>query len=78
FEKVALASGETKRVTLRVPVSDLGFHLDDGSYLIEEGAIQVFMGGHSNADRIGEARINETVRRPLADSRAGLSTGAAQ
>ena len=73
FEKIALEPGEAKRVALRVPVRELGFHLDDGSYLIEEGAIEVFMGGNSKARRIGEARITETVRIPLVDSRAGLS-----
>ncbi|MDF2813792.1 MAG: glycosyl hydrolase, partial [Microvirga sp.] len=78
FEKVTLNPGEAKRVTFRVPVKDLGFHLDDGTYLIEEGVIQVFVGGNSSAGPVGEAHITETIRIPFTDSRAGLSTPAAQ
>jgi beta-glucosidase len=76
FEKIAIEPGEAKRVTLRVPVKDLGFHLDDGSYVIEEGVIQVFLGGNSNADGIGEVQIMETLRIPTVESRAGLSRAA--
>jgi beta-glucosidase len=31
FEKVALAPGEARTLTLHVPVARLGFHLDDGT-----------------------------------------------
>ncbi|WP_245410856.1 glycoside hydrolase family 3 N-terminal domain-containing protein [Microvirga flavescens] len=66
FEKVSLEAGESRRVTLHVPVDRLGFHLDDGTYLIERGAIQVFVGGSSLAEKIGEIDItNETRRAPL-------------
>lgn len=76
FDKIALKPGEAKRVTLRVPVNELGFHLDDGTYVIEEGAIQVFVGGNSKADAIGDARITKTIRIPMIESRAGLSRAA--
>ena len=76
FDKIALKPGEAKRVTLRVPVKELGFHLDDGTYVIEEGAIQVFVGGNSKADAIGDARITKTIRIPMIESRAGLSRAA--
>ncbi len=76
FDKIALKPGEAKRVTLRVPVKELGFHLDDGTYVIEEGAIQVFVGGNSKADAIGDAQITKTIRIPMIESRAGLSRAA--
>lgn len=70
FEKISLNPGETKRVTLRVPVEDLGFHTDDGSYVVEAGAIQVFVGGSSLAAPVGEAEIVTTIRRPPSERRA--------
>lgn len=78
FEKIALTPGEAKRVTLRVPVEALGFHLDDGTYVIEEGSIQVFVGGSSLADPVGEAQIGETFRLPPTERRASASTSVAQ
>lgn len=78
FEKIALKPGETKRVTLKVPVEELGFHADDGSYAVEAGAIEVFVGGNSLAEQIGEVEIIDTIRRPLSDQRASTSTGIAQ
>ncbi|MBF9196095.1 glycoside hydrolase family 3 C-terminal domain-containing protein [Microvirga sp. BT290] len=78
FEKIALKPGETKRVTLRVPVESLGFHLDDGTYLVEAGAIQVFVGGSSLAEPIGEAEITKTFRIPPMERRASASTSIAQ
>jgi beta-glucosidase len=78
FEKIALKPGETKRVTLRVPVESLGFHLDDGTYLVEEGAIQVFVGGSSLAGPIGDVEIVKTFRIPPLERRAAAFTSAAQ
>lgn len=52
FAKVPVAPGETKRVTLRVPVERLGFHLDDGRYVVEPGRFEVHVGG-SSARTIG-------------------------
>ena len=75
FEKIALNPGESKRVTLQVPVENLGFHLDDGTYLIEAGDIEVFVGSSSLAEAIGKAEIMETVRRPSSERRASTSQG---
>jgi len=74
FEKITLKPGESKRVTLKVPVKSLGFHLDDGTYLVEEGAIQVFVGGNSLAEPIGEAGIVKTIRIPPTERRASASS----
>ena len=65
-------------MTLRVPVETLGFHLDDGTYLVEAGAIQVFVGGNSLADPNGDATITETFRLPPTERRASASTTVAQ
>lgn len=78
FEKIALKPGETKRVTLRVPAESLGFHLDDGTYLVEAGTIQVFVGGSSLAEPIGEAEIMKTFRIPPMERRAAAATSVAQ
>jgi len=78
FEKISLKPGETKRVTLRVPVEALGFHLSDGTYVIEAGAIQAFVGGSSLAEAVGEAEIANTIRLPPQERRASASTSVAQ
>jgi beta-glucosidase len=78
FEKVALKPGETKRITLRVTVEELGFHLDDGTYLVEAGDIEVFAGGSSQAEAIGKAEIIETIRIPPTERRASISRSTAQ
>jgi beta-glucosidase len=78
FEKISLNPGETKRVTLRVPVESLGFHLDDGSYVVEAGAIQVFVGGNSLAEQVGEVEIVKTISLPSDERRASVSTSVAQ
>ncbi len=57
FEKVALEPGERKRITLRVPVDALGFHGDDGTYFVEAGEIQLFVGGSSLAPPAGSIEI---------------------
>jgi len=78
FEKISLNPGETKRVTLRVPVESLGFHLDDGSYVVEAGTIQVFVGGSSLAESVGEVEITRPFQLPQAERRASASTSIAQ
>ncbi len=78
FEKIDLKPGEARRVTLRVPVESLGFHLEDGTYVVEAGAIQVFVGGNSLAEPVGEATITETFSLSPHERRASASTSLAQ
>ena len=78
FEKIHLKPGEARRVTLRAPVESLGFHLDDGTYLVEAGAIEAFIGGNSLAEPVGEAEIAQTLRLPPTERRASAPTGIAQ
>jgi beta-glucosidase len=74
FEKIELKPGEAKRVSLKVPAESLGFHLDDGTYLVEAGAIQVFVGGSSLAGSAGEVEITQTVRIPPTERRFSIPT----
>ncbi len=63
FEKVALAPGETRTVTFRVPVAELGFHQPDGSYVVEPGAFEAWIGGSSAAALSGRFEVTEGLRR---------------
>ncbi|TDR94648.1 glycoside hydrolase family 3 N-terminal domain-containing protein [Enterovirga rhinocerotis] len=49
FEKVTLKPGESRVVTLRVPAADLGFHREDGTYVVEPGRFEIFAGTSSDA-----------------------------
>jgi beta-glucosidase len=64
FEKIALQPGESRAVTFRVPVRDLGFHLDDGSYVVEPGPFQAWIGGNSLADLEGGFEVTDGLRLP--------------
>ncbi|WP_244470841.1 glycoside hydrolase family 3 N-terminal domain-containing protein [Microvirga massiliensis] len=64
FRKVALQAGEQRSVVLSVPVRDLGFHRDDGTYVVEAGAIQLFVGGSSLAEPIGQITITKELQLP--------------
>ena len=62
FEKVALAPGEARTMTLRVPVRELGFHLEDGTYVVEPGRFEVGVGGNSLAELKGSFEVTEGLR----------------
>jgi beta-glucosidase len=49
FEKVTLASGESRVMRFKVPARGLGFHDDAGRYLVEPGPFEVFVGGSAAA-----------------------------
>lgn len=57
--KVDLAPGETKRVRLEVPAEKIGFHLEDGRYVVEPGAFDVYVGGSSDATLAGAFELTE-------------------
>jgi beta-glucosidase len=48
-QKVALEAGEARSLTFRIPASELGFHRRDGTYVVEAGPFQVFVGSSSEA-----------------------------
>jgi beta-glucosidase len=47
FQRVDLAPGETRTVTLRVPVQSMGFWGPGMRYIVEPGAFRVFVGPNS-------------------------------
>lgn len=47
FEKISLASGESKTVTFRLTAEDLSFYKDDLSYGTEAGKYTVWVGPHA-------------------------------
>jgi beta-glucosidase len=49
FEKVALKVGETRTVRLQLDSARLGFHDDEGRYMVEPGAFEIYLGGSSQA-----------------------------
>jgi len=50
FEKVFLKKGESKTLTFKLPVSELGFHGLDMKYIVEPGEFNLWIGGSSNAE----------------------------
>jgi beta-glucosidase len=64
FEKIALAPGESRAVTLRVPARELGFHLEDGTYVVEPGRFDLWVGADSRADRAGSFELLDGLRLP--------------
>ncbi len=50
-------------MTLRVPTSDLGFHLDDGTYVVEPGRFKVWVGANSDATLEGSFELTSGLRR---------------
>lgn len=59
FEKVALAPGESRTIRFRVPAAELGFHRNDGTFVMEPGPFQVFVGTSSDATLEGAFELVE-------------------
>ena len=57
FEKVELQKGEEKTVTLSLGKDDLGYYLADGSYTLEKGKIEVYIGENCLTERKTEITI---------------------
>lgn len=47
FERVSLAAGESRTITIGIPVSDLAFWGIDGKYGVEPGSFQLWVAGDS-------------------------------
>ena len=45
-----------------MPVKELGFHLDDGTYVVERSSYQVFVGDSSLAPLGGEFTVTDELR----------------
>jgi len=47
FEKTLITAGETKTVTFTVDAKALGFYLEDGTFAVEKGEFEIYIGGNS-------------------------------
>lgn len=47
FEKILIAAGETKTVTFTLGKKQLGFYLEDGTFTVEKGEFEIYVGGDS-------------------------------
>ncbi len=47
FERVSLAAGESRTLTIGIPVSSLAFYGLDGKYGVEPGSFQLWVAGDS-------------------------------
>ena len=47
YAKAKLQPGETSRVTLTLDKKDMGFYLDSGEYVLEDGLFRIYVGGSS-------------------------------
>jgi beta-glucosidase len=61
-EKIALAPGEARVVKLQVPGRELGFHLEDGTYVVEPGRFDVWVGSNARADLAGSFELIDGMR----------------
>ena len=59
FAMVELDPGESRRVTLEVPVADLAFHDDAGRAVVEPGRFEVFIGPDSDTENRAEFTVVE-------------------
>lgn len=57
FAMVELAPGESRAVTLEVPVAELGFHDDAGRRRVEPGRFEVFVGPDSDAEKTASFEV---------------------
>ncbi len=57
YAKVALEPGETKQVALSLCKCDMGFFVDSGEYVLEDGKFQIYVGGSSSDCLINEIEV---------------------
>ena len=59
FKKIAVAKGETKKVTFELRTDDLAFYRKDMTFGTEPGQFMVFVGGNSDVDSSKEFMLTE-------------------
>lgn len=57
FEKIELKKGEKKTVTLSLGKAELGYYLADGTYTLERGKIEIYIGENCLTDRKTEITV---------------------
>ena len=51
FKKVSLKQGESTEVSFRLGAADLGYYLADGTYTVEKGKIEIYIGENCLTER---------------------------
>ena len=75
FEKVFLDAGQSREVRLEVPIRELGFHIEDGTYVVEPGRFEVFVGADARADLAASFEVIEGLRVPPGRREASRAKG---
>ena len=57
FAQVDLAPGETRDVAVPIRVATLGFHVEDGSYVVEPGMFRIFVGKDATTETAVELEV---------------------
>ena len=57
YRKPLIKKGETALVEFELGYQDLGYYLADGTYTVEPGKIEVFIGEHCLTDRMTEIYV---------------------
>lgn len=64
FAQVDLAPGETRAVTIPIRVAALGFHVDDGSWVVEPGTFHVYAGRDSRVESFAALEVTAGSKVP--------------
>jgi beta-glucosidase len=57
FDRITLAPGQTKQVTFKLDRNDVGFYDNSGHFVVEPGAIDVYVGDSSQATMMKEFTV---------------------
>ena len=57
YAQVDLAPGETRDVTVPIRIATLGFHVEDGSYVVEPGTFRIFAGKDATTEAAVELEV---------------------
>lgn len=57
YAKVELQPGETRRVALKLDKQDMGFYVDSGEYVQEDGLFRIYVGGNSAECLMAECEV---------------------
>lgn len=61
FEPVEIAAGQTRQVALTVRVADLGFHVENGHWIVEPGVFRFFVGPDARATRAVDLTVGDAL-----------------
>ncbi|MBN2591731.1 MAG: beta-glucosidase BglX [Sedimentisphaerales bacterium] len=59
FKRIRLKPNETRKINFELSASNLGFHTNEGNYIVEAGKFNLWVGGDSNAGLMTQFEIVE-------------------